>query len=142
MERDGMVFYRSFAESIKELEPEDQLKALWAIIEYGIDGIEPEEKGAHKAIFKMAKPQIDANNQRYVNSKKKKTKTEPNSNQTDTETESNNDQEVTKPLTKEKVKEKVKVKDIATQYTRTKKKPYSGTAREQDFDEMTKRLLV
>ena len=59
MERDSMVFYRSFSEAIEELEEEDQLKAFWNIIRYGLNGIEPEEKGAANAVFKMSKPQID-----------------------------------------------------------------------------------
>ena len=67
--RESVVFYRSFAEAIKALPKEEQLKALWAVINYGLDGVIPEEHGVHTAIFLMAKPQIDANNKRYQNGK-------------------------------------------------------------------------
>lgn len=81
MKRESLVFYRSFADAIRELEEKDQLEALWAVINYGLDGVEPEGKGAHKAIYTMAKPQIDANNKRYQNGSKggkQKSTSEPN----------------------------------------------------------------
>lgn len=59
--RDSMVFYRSFAKAIKRLPAEEQLKALWSIINYSLDEVEPEEDGLFMMIFDMAKPQIDAN---------------------------------------------------------------------------------
>ena len=37
--RESVVFYRSFAEAIKALPKEEQLKALWAVINYGLDGV-------------------------------------------------------------------------------------------------------
>lgn len=101
--RDSMVFYRSFADAIRELDQKEQLAALWAVIDYALDGKEPEGKGSHKAIYRMAKPQIDANIKRYINGTKggrKKntdkaganqtiTKTEPSNNQNQTESEPN-----------------------------------------------------
>ena len=57
--RDSVVFYRSFANAIRDLPP-DQFKACaMAIINYGLDGIEPEGSGIEKTVFCMAKPQID-----------------------------------------------------------------------------------
>ena len=115
-----MVFYRSFASAIKKLPDEFQLSALWAIIDYGIDGKEPSDNGIAEAIFSMAKPQIDANNKRYNNGlkggrlKQEESKAEPNSNQK----EPNNNQTKTKQSfseTKlepnENEKENVNVKD-------------------------------
>ena len=58
---DSMIFYSSFSSAIKRLPPEEQLKALWSILDYGLDGKEPEEDGFFRIIFDMAKPQIDAN---------------------------------------------------------------------------------
>lgn len=55
----SMMFYRYFAEAIKKLPEEEQLKALWAIIDYGLEGKEPEEDGVSKAVFYLAKPKID-----------------------------------------------------------------------------------
>ena len=125
--RESVVFYRSFAEAIKALPKEEQLKALWAVINYGLDGVIPEEHGVHTAIFLMAKPQIDANNKRYQNGTKggrPVTKEEPNQNQDVTTPKPNHNQEITKeepnqnqdktkaePKEKDNVKEKVKVKD-------------------------------
>lgn len=70
MERDSMVFYRSFRDAIKALPQEEQLKALWALIDYGLDGTDPEGMGAAQAIVIMARPQINANNKRYESGKK------------------------------------------------------------------------
>ena len=126
--RDSVAFYRSFAEAIKTLPEEEQLKALWAIIDYGLDEITPEEYGIHTAIFLMAKPQIDANNKRYQNGTKggrPVTEQKPNHNQTITKAEPNQNQTITKPkpnnnqtetkhnqsITKPEPKEKVNVKD-------------------------------
>lgn len=97
--RDSMVFYRSFAEAISELDDEDQLAAFWAIVNYGLDAEEPEGKGAAKAVFRMAKPQIDANERRYQNGSKggrPSQRTNENGNQTITEEKPNRNQTITK----------------------------------------------
>ena len=65
--RDSMILYRSFVEAIGELDQADQLAAFWAVIRYGLDEREPECTGVAKAIYRMAKPQIDVNNKRYQN---------------------------------------------------------------------------
>lgn len=70
MQRESMVMYRGFAESIKCYPVEEQLAALWAIIDYGLDGTEYEGGGLARAAYISAKPQIDANNKRYLNAKK------------------------------------------------------------------------
>lgn len=67
--KDAILFYRSFAEAIKTLPEDQQLKALWAVIDYGLDQTEPDD-GIAKAIWIMAKPLIDKNAQRYENGKK------------------------------------------------------------------------
>lgn len=64
---DSMVFYSSFASAIRRLPPDEQLKALWALLDYGLEGKEPEEDGLFMMIFDMAKPQIDANIKRKTN---------------------------------------------------------------------------
>ncbi len=61
---DGFVFYSSFLEAIKDLPDEMRLQAYDAICTYGIEEVEPEVSGVAKAIFIMAKPQIDANQKR------------------------------------------------------------------------------
>jgi hypothetical protein len=67
---DSMVFYRSFYEAIKDLEPEMQGHIYSAIFAYGLDGKEPNLSGVEKSIFTLIKPQIDANNRRKENGKK------------------------------------------------------------------------
>lgn len=101
--RDSVVFYRSFWEAIKKLSDEDKLEALTAIIEYGLNGVEPKTEGVAAAMFLMAKPQIDANNKRYQNGTK--------GGRPITKEEPNNNQSITKPKPKEKVKENVKEKE-------------------------------
>ena len=64
---DSMVFYGSFASAIKRLPSDEQLKALWALLDYGLEGKLPEEDGLFMMIFDMAKPQIDANIKRKTN---------------------------------------------------------------------------
>lgn len=108
------MFYRSFAEAIRALPEDKQLEALWAVIDYGLYEKQPEEIGVAAAIYLMAKPQIDVNNQRYQNGTKggrPKTKPEPKENQMETEQKPNDNQNITKPEPKEKVKEKENVKD-------------------------------
>lgn len=61
---DVFLIYRSFIEAIRELSPEDQLNAYNAIMDYALDGKEPDIKGPAMAVFRMARPQIDANTKR------------------------------------------------------------------------------
>lgn len=69
--RDSFIFYSSFAKAIKRLPDAEQLKALWAIIDYGLDDTEPEDDGGtYMSIFDMAKPQIDANIKRKADGAK------------------------------------------------------------------------
>ena len=108
--RESVVFYRSFAEAIKALPKEEQLKALWAVINYGLDGVIPEEHGGHTAIFLMAKPQIDANNKRYQNGTKggrPVTKDKPNDNQDETKPKANDNQEITKIKPKQNLRKRI-----------------------------------
>lgn len=69
--RDSLIFYSSFAKAIKRLPDAEQLKALWAIIDYGLEDTEPEDDGGtYMSIFDMAKPQIDANIKRKADGAK------------------------------------------------------------------------
>ena len=68
--RDSFLFYRSFAEALNALPKAEKEKALDFIINYALDDLEPEEaEGVAVAVFKLVKPQIDANNKRYENGK-------------------------------------------------------------------------
>lgn len=106
MERDSVLFYRSFYEAIESIENLEERAAVYgAVLAYAMDGIEPELSGYMKAVFLLIKPQIDANNAKYENAKKggrkpkanqTETESEPNSNQTETKTEPNGNQTETK----------------------------------------------
>ena len=82
--RESFVFYKSFFESIKELDPKDQVQIYNAIFEYEFYKNEPELSGVCKSIFTLILPQLEANNKKYENGKKggrpknqNKTKTKP-----------------------------------------------------------------
>ena len=98
--RDSFVFYRSFADAIAGLPPEEYKKVMQAIIGYALDGTEPTAGGIEYTVFCLVKPQIDANNKRYENGKKGGrpiTKQEPSNNQDVTKKKPNNNQDVTNP---------------------------------------------
>jgi len=64
-QRESMVFYASFHEAIQDL-PEDMQAATYrTVLDYAIYGAEPESTGVARAIFRLIKPQVDANNARY-----------------------------------------------------------------------------
>ena len=91
MRRESFVFYRGFSECIKELDKDVRCECYESLINYALDGIEPDANGVVLAVFKAFKPQIDANNRRYANGQKggrpknqTETKQKPNRNQTET----------------------------------------------------------
>lgn len=62
---DSFVFYASFYEALQEIDdPETRLAVYDAISGYALTGKEPELKGMQAAMFRLIKPQIDANNRR------------------------------------------------------------------------------
>lgn len=92
MERNSCIFYKSFYDSIKELDPQDQVQIYNAIFSYQFDNIEIDLKGVCKSIFTLIIPQLEANNKRYENGTKggrPKTKTKPNENQKETKDKPN-----------------------------------------------------
>ena len=95
--RDSVVFYRSFYEAMKELPETDQAAIYNALFAYALDGEEPQLSGVQSAVFKLMRPSIDSNNQRYENGCKggrPKTKTEPNQNQNRTKPKPYEDEDV------------------------------------------------
>ena len=95
MNRDTFIFYRSFYESINELQPEEQLLVYTSIFEYCLNFKEPKLTGVCKTIFILIKPILDANNQRYINGSKPKTKGKDK--QEESETEAKQKQDESKP---------------------------------------------
>lgn len=128
--RDSVVFYRSFYEAIKDLPPDQFKESVKAIMEYGLDGVEPNTTGIEKTIYLLTKPQIDANNRRYENGKKggrpaKYTEKEMSErschnhmHREDNQKEPRDNLEITesKPKEKDKEKDKVNVKDNKKTY--------------------------
>lgn len=68
--KDSFVFYRSFYDAIDDLADEEQLKLYKAIFKLALDDEEIELTGISKTVFKLIKPQVKANNDRYENGKK------------------------------------------------------------------------
>lgn len=92
--RDSFVFYRSFFESFSDLSKKDKLALFDALCNYALNDVEPELTGAPSAMFKLLKPQVDANNRRYENGRKGG---RPKQNQDETKPKPNNNQSKTKP---------------------------------------------
>ena len=74
--RDSFIIYRSFYEAICDLDADSQAQVFKAICEYSLNFTEIELTGIAKTIFKLIKPQLDANNKRFENGKQPKTKPE------------------------------------------------------------------
>lgn len=68
--KDSFVFYRSFYEAIKDLTIEEQSILFNAICELALNETDTELTGIPNTLFKLIKPQIEANNERYNNGKK------------------------------------------------------------------------
>ena len=120
MERKSCVFYKSFYDSIKELDMQDQVKIYNAIFEYEFENKEVELNGIAKSISTLILPQLEANNTKYENGCKggrpknqNKTKTKPKNNLDETKTkpndnENDNDNEKENDNIKEKINKKEK----------------------------------
>lgn len=71
MERDSILFYRSFYEAIQGLQKDIQLEIYTAVMEYGLNGVAPDNlKPVAKGMFALIKPVLDMNNTRFENGKK------------------------------------------------------------------------
>ena len=63
-EYDSMVIYRSFYEAVEDCDDETFAKVFRAILSYGLFGEEIDLEGLPKTIFRLIRPQIDANNRK------------------------------------------------------------------------------
>lgn len=75
--RESFVFYRSFYESIQGLPDRVQLALFQAVARYALDQVEPDFSGVPQqpfveAIFAGIRPQLDANQKRFLNGYKGK----------------------------------------------------------------------
>ena len=89
--RDSFIFYRSFYEALKDLTKKQRLEIYDAICDFSLNFQDCELQGVSSTIFKLIKPQLEANNKRFINgSKPKKSKTEAKTKQVRSKTEANN----------------------------------------------------
>ncbi|MCH5201897.1 MAG: hypothetical protein J1F17_01695 [Oscillospiraceae bacterium] len=65
--RESFIFYRSFFESLTDMNKEAQADCLMALADYALNGNEPVMTPEVKLFFTLIKPQVDANNKRYEN---------------------------------------------------------------------------
>jgi len=69
--REAFTFYRSYIEALEDCTPEEQLECLTNVINYALEGKEPEfHSAAAKMHFRLVKPNIDANLRDRANGKK------------------------------------------------------------------------
>lgn len=97
--RDSFIFYRSFFEAINDLDDIQQLEIYRAIANYSLNFAEPDLKGVSATIFKLIKPQLEANNKRFLNgtqpkNKQYSSKTEAKQKQVKSKTEANSNNNV------------------------------------------------
>lgn len=74
MERNSIVFYRSFYEAMRELEPATKSQVFDAIMAFSFDAAEIPLTGIAKTVFILIRPQLEANMRRYENGMKPKRK--------------------------------------------------------------------
>ena len=150
MERDSFVFYSSFLKAIRAIKKRDiQAELALAIIEYGITGETAECGETVSMAMELIKPQLEANNQKYINGLKggapkgnqnaKKEKEQPKNNQETTEEQPKNNQKQPKNNQKqpnENVNENDNVNEEEKKYIKKEKSFKEFT--EQDFKEELK----
>ena len=117
-----MVFYRSFYEALKDLPDSERLQVYDAIFSYGLDQKDAQMTGITSVIWKLIKPNIDANLRRYENglkgakAKQKQSKPKAKGKQTGSKPKANVDVDVDKDEDKD-VNEN---KDIYTKFAHLK----------------------
>ena len=70
MKKDSFIFYRSFYEATQYLEKDQKADLFEAISNYALNQEETKLDNVCNALFSLIKPQLDANQQRYINGKK------------------------------------------------------------------------
>lgn len=68
--RESFIFYGSYRKALKALPDEMRLKILDSVLDYALEGTEPNLEGVDLAFFELIRPQIDANNRKFDNGKK------------------------------------------------------------------------
>ena len=98
--RDSIVVYRSFYEAAKALTDKEELELYRAIFEFGLDHKNAEMGPMAAAMFKLIKPQLEANYKKWQNGmrggrpKQEESKDKPKDNQKETKDEPNENENV------------------------------------------------
>ena len=93
--RDSIVVYRSFYEAAKALTDKEELELYRAIFEFGLDHKNAEMGPMAAAMFKLIKPQLEANYKKWQNGmrggrpKQEESKDKPKDNQKETKPQPN-----------------------------------------------------
>ena len=66
-EKKGIIFYRTFYDSIKNLPKKQQLEIYQAIFEYSFEEKSKKLEGFSESIFTLIKPQLEANHRKFLN---------------------------------------------------------------------------
>lgn len=103
--RGQFTFYRSFWDAISNIPKKDRLPILEAIIQFGLDGAEPQLSGMQLAIFSLVKPTLISSQKKSANGKLGGSKPKANSKQSVTEKEVESEKEVEIEEEEEKEKE-------------------------------------
>ena len=70
MGRDSFVFYRSFYEALQNVPKKYRSEVYEAVFAYAFEAREPSLSGVPRALWELIRPQLDASQKRYDNSKK------------------------------------------------------------------------
>ena len=98
--RDSIVVYRSFYEAAKALTDKEELELYRAIFEFGLDHKTADMGPMAAAMFKLIKPQLEANYKKWQNGmrggrpKQSESEQEPKDNQKETKDEPNENENV------------------------------------------------
>lgn len=125
--RNWFIFYHSFWEAISELPNENQLALYQAIANFSFNLKEPKLSGINKTVWILIKPQLEANNRRYQNSKKwwaPKGNKNASKDWDIVSKQPNYNLKTTKLQPKEKEKDKVKVKEKVKEKVNKNKDKY------------------
>lgn len=114
--KDSFVFYKSFYDAIKQIPEEYQLELYNAILQYSLEGIEPQNlSNITSAMFTLIKPNIDSSQKKYEtsveNGKKGGRPKKPNKNPTETQTKPNKNLTETQQKPKQNLNDNVNVDD-------------------------------
>ena len=119
MERESFVFYRSFRDAFRALDKDVRLRMYEAIIDYGLDLVEPHFEGIEKVLWTLIRPQLEANNKRFENGCKggapignQNARKQPRNNRETTKKQPKNNQKQPNVNENENVNENINTKEI------------------------------